>query len=198
VYTPGLAGGLPGRSPSGYGHDEMSIERGRRSDAQTLATYTTLLDKWIVPYLGRKRLREITRETIDNYAAQLRFDGAGAPTINHARSPARCLPPSRRMATPRLEPCRRRASHRTQSAETIDARTPEDVEAIRLQLDPQAAALVSVLAYEGLRPAEADALVWNDVLDDRGRPRERLRVQRAISGDEVTTTKSKRGARRSY
>ena len=24
----------------------------------TLATYTTLLDKWIVPYLGRKRLRE--------------------------------------------------------------------------------------------------------------------------------------------
>jgi hypothetical protein len=48
----------------------------------TLATYTTLLDKWIVPYLGRKRLREITRETIDNYAAQLRLDGAGAPTIN--------------------------------------------------------------------------------------------------------------------
>jgi len=48
----------------------------------TLATYTTLLDKWIVPYLGRKRLREITRETIDNYAAQLRVDGAGAPTVN--------------------------------------------------------------------------------------------------------------------
>jgi hypothetical protein len=31
----------------------------------TLAGYTTLLDRWIVPYLGRKRLREITRETID-------------------------------------------------------------------------------------------------------------------------------------
>jgi hypothetical protein len=48
----------------------------------TLATYTTLLDKWIVPYLGRKRLREISRETIDSYAARLHVDGAGAPTIN--------------------------------------------------------------------------------------------------------------------
>ena len=48
----------------------------------TLATYTYLLDKWIVPYLGRKRLRDITRETIDNYAAALRADGAGVPTIN--------------------------------------------------------------------------------------------------------------------
>ena len=50
----------------------------------TLATYTTLLDKWIVPYLGRKRLREINRETIDSYCARLRVDGAGAPTINRA------------------------------------------------------------------------------------------------------------------
>jgi hypothetical protein len=40
--------------------------------------------------------------------------------------------------------------------------------------------------------AEAYALVWNDALDDRSR-RQRLRVQRAISGAEVTTTKSGRG-----
>src|SRR5919204_660446 len=46
---------------------------------------------------------------------------------------------------------------------------------------------------EGLRPAEAYALVWGDVIDDRGKPRKRLRVQRAISGEEVSTTKSQRG-----
>ena len=97
------------------------------------------------------------------------------------------------MATARLDPVVgvRRVAHTR--AETIDARTPETLEAIRAQLDAQNAALVSVLAYEGLRPAEAYALVWSDVLDDRGRPRERLRVQRAISGGEVTTTKSQRG-----
>jgi integrase len=48
--------------------------------------------------------------------------------------------------------------------------TPETIAAVRAQLDPQNAALVTVLAYEGLRPAEAYALVWSDVLDDRGRP----------------------------
>jgi integrase len=78
-------------------------------------------------------------------------------------------------------------------AETIDARTPETAEAIRRRLDPYNAALVSVLANEGLRLAEAYALVWGDVMDDRGKPRKRLRVLRAISGEEVSTTKSQRG-----
>jgi integrase len=145
----------------------------------TLATYTTLLDKWIVPYLGRKRLREITRETIDNYAARLRVDGAGGPTINRTLGLLQGVfhraVEWRRLAWNPVVGVRRVAHPR---AETIDARTPEIVEAIRAQLDTQNAALVSVLAYGGLRPAEAYALVWSDVLDDRGRPRERLRVQR--------------------
>jgi integrase len=160
----------------------------------TLATYTTLLDKWIVPYLGRKRLREITRETIDNYSARLRVDGAGAPTINRALGVLQGVLHRavewRRLAWNPVVGVRRVAHSR---AETIDARTPETVEAIRAQLDPANAALVGVLAYEGLRPAEAYALVWADVVDDRGRPRERLRVQRSISGEEVSTTKSGRG-----
>ena len=51
---------------------------------------------------------------------------------------------------------------------------------------------MSVLAYEGLRPAEAYALEWRDVLDDQGKPRKRLWVQRSLSGDEVSTPKSAR------
>ena len=85
----------------------------------------------------------------------------------------------------------RRLSH-TRAA-TIDARTPETVEAIRRQLDQQNAALISILAYVGLRPGEAYALVWGDVLDDAGRPRKNLRVYSALSDGQVTTTKSKRG-----
>jgi integrase len=160
----------------------------------TLATYTTLLDKWIVPYLGRKRLREITRETIDTYAAQLRVAGAGAPTVNRALGLLQGVfhraVEWRRLAWNPVVGVRRIAHTR---AETIDARSPETVETIRARLDPQNAALVSVLAYEGLRPAEAYALVWGDVIDDRGRPRKRLRVQRALSGQEISTTKSHRG-----
>jgi integrase len=83
----------------------------------------------------------------------------------------------------------------------IDAR-PEMVEAIRLQLRQADAVLVSVLAYEGLRPGETYTLEWRDVLDDAGLPRDRMRVERALSARTASTTKSKRyresaGARRS-
>jgi integrase len=160
----------------------------------TLASYTTLLDRWIVPYLGRKRLREIDRQTIDAYCARLRDDGAGIPTVNralgllqgvfHRAVEWRRLPWNPVVGVRRLTHTR---------AATIDARTPETVEAIRQQLDPQNAALVSVLAYEGLRPGEAYALAWADVLDDRDRSRRRLRVHAALSDGQVMTTKSQHG-----
>jgi len=51
----------------------------------TLASYVHPLDKWIVPYLGRLRMRDLTREAIDGYRASLVAAGAGAPTVN------RCL-----------------------------------------------------------------------------------------------------------
>ena len=143
----------------------------------TLATYTTLLDKWIVPYLGRKRLRDVTRQTVDSYCAQIRVDGAGAPTVNRTLGLLQGVfhraVEWRRLAWNPVVGVRRVAHSRSQ---TIDAREPETVELIRAQLDPQNAALVSVLAYEGLRPAEAYALEWRDVLDDRGKPRKRLRA----------------------
>ena len=159
----------------------------------TLGTYTYLLDKWIVPYLGRKRLRDITRETIDTYAAALRADGAGAPTINRTLGVLqgvfhRAVEWRRLQWNPVLGV--RRLTHVRD--ESIDARTPETVEAIRAQLDAGDAALVSVLAYEGLRPGEAFALRWHDILDDRGRARPRLLVQRAVSGEQLSTTKSQR------
>jgi integrase len=91
-----------------------------------------------------------------------------------------------------VESSRRHAAANARRSDTIDARTPETVEAIRARLDQQNAALVSILAYEGLRPAEAYALEWRDVLDDRGKPRKRLVVRRSLSGDEVSTPKSAR------
>jgi integrase len=125
----------------------------------TLATYATLLDKWVVPYLGRKRLRDITRQTIDAYTAQLRIDGAGVPTVNRTLGLLQGVfhraVEWRRLAWNPVVGTRRLAHRRS---DTIDARAPETVEAIRARLDQQDAALVSVLAYEGLRPAEAYAL----------------------------------------
>jgi integrase len=167
----------------------------------TLGSYAYVLDRWIVPYLGRLRLRDISRETIDQYRAELRAAGAGTPTINRALAILQGV--LRRAVEWRRLPSNPvaglvRLSHLRDAS--IDARTPEQVEAIRAAIIERSsgnpvrradAALVSILAYEGLRPGEAFALEWSDVLD-RGRPRDRLRVVRGLSERDVTTPKNAR------
>lgn len=76
--------------------------------------------------------------------------------------------------------------------EAIDAKPPEVVEAIRAVMRFDAAVHVSVLAYEGLRPGEAFALQWRDLLDNAGKPLPRVRVQRALSAHKLSTTQSRR------
>jgi integrase len=160
----------------------------------SLSSYAYMIDRWITPYLGAYRLRELTREAIDAYRASILAAGAGAPTVNRSLAILqgvlrravewRCMPANPVAGAARVRHVRDTA---------IDARTPETVEAIRANLERRDATLVSVLAYIGLRPAEALALQWRDVLDEQGKPRTRLRVQRALSGGRVSTTKSRRG-----
>lgn len=154
-------------------------------------TYKYVLNRWLVPYLGELRLRELTREAVDTYVASMVKAGAKPPTVNRSLGILqgimrravewRRIPANPVAGVPRLE-------HRRSTS--IDARTPEQVELVRSRLIKEAgrshAALVSVLAYEGLRPSEAVALDWADVLDSAGKPRARLRVR---------GTKSKRAMR---
>ena len=157
----------------------------------TLATYTTLLDKWIVPYLGRKRLREITRQTIDAYAAR---SASTAPARRRSTARSAC---SRASSTARSSGGASPGTPSSASAGSPHAATERSTRArprrsrrSARQLDPPNAALVSVLAYEGLRPGEAFALEWRDVLDDRGRatqaaPRPARALRRGGLDDEV-------------
>lgn len=159
----------------------------------TLASYAPTLDRWVIPYLGRMRLRDLTREAVDTYRFNLVAAGAGAPTVN------RCLAVLQG-ALQRAVEWRRiqsnpvagvvRLKHTRSSA--IDARRPEEVELVRAAMGIRDAALVSVLAYEGLRPAEAFALTWRHVLGADGLPRDALLVELALSNHELSTTKSSR------
>jgi len=159
----------------------------------TLESYAYTLDRWVVPYLGPLRLRDLTRESVDNFAASLTAAGARAPTVNRVLAILqgilnRAVEWRRIPANPVVGVSRLR--HVRDSG--IDARTPEQVEEIRATLDLDDATLVSVLAYEGLRPAEAYVLEWRDVLDTKGLPRPRVRVARSLSDRTLSTPKSKR------
>jgi integrase len=63
---------------------------------------------------------------------------------------------------------------------------PAVVEAIRGQLHQRDAALVSLLAYAGLRPGEALALTWGDVRENTAV------VDKAVAHGEVKDTKTRR------
>lgn len=159
----------------------------------TLANYPYVLDKWLMPYLGTYTLRELTRETIDAYKADIHAAGAGAPTVNRALALLqgilhRAVEWNRLPHNPAVGV--RRLPHTRDDG--IDARTPEEVEAIRAQLGLQDAALVSVLAYQGTRPGEALALRWSDILDRNEDPREHIYIQRALSDGQIAPTKSGR------
>jgi len=160
----------------------------------TLISYAHVIDKWLLPYLGRLRMRDLSSEAIAEWAGAMQRDGAGAPTVNRALGILqgilrravewRRIPFNPVAGTPRIAHVR---------SASIDAHTPEDIELIRSGLIRKQAALVSILAYEGLRTGEAFALEWHDALDGRGRPRDRLLVRRAISGDRIGPPKNGRG-----
>jgi integrase len=159
----------------------------------TLASYGYQLDRWIIPFLGDIPLRDFSRETIDCYVAELCAAEARPPTVN------RCLAITQGILQRALQWGRittnpvagvPRLAHARDGR--ITAQTAEIVEAIRRRLQRQDAALVSVLAYEGLRPGEVFALEWRDVLDEEGRARAGIVVRRALSDHQISLPKSTR------
>lgn len=159
----------------------------------TLADYALKIDKWLIPYLGTTPLRDINRELIDGWKATLLDDGAGRSSVNKTQAILQGIL-NRAVEWKRLphNPVVGAAKLPVQRDPGIDARTPEEVETIRAVLDTLDATLVSILAYEGLRPSEAYALRWIDVLTRDHQPRERLLVNKGLSDGQLTLTKTGR------
>jgi len=127
----------------------------------------------VLSRLGEYELRRITPAVIAGFADELRRDGVGDPTVRKVLSPGRislC-----RFASPSRG--RRRA---------VRPLPPATVEQLRrLMPTDQDVALVSVLAYAGLRPGEALALTWADVGERT------ILVERSVALGEVKETKTR-------
>jgi integrase len=123
---------------------------------RTRTIYKQTWAKHILPRLGHLELREITPAVVEDFRAQLEHGGAGAPTVIKALALLQGIL-GRAVVRGRIpaNPVREIKKPRQRQTRDPSPLAPQVVEAIRAQLDQRDATLVSLLAYQGLRPDEA-------------------------------------------
>jgi integrase len=131
---------------------------------KTQALYAGLYDGHISPVLGGYRLREITSEVIGRWQADRLAVGARVESTRKALTLLGGIL-QRAVEAGRIGSNPQRLVRKAAPAATPEVRplAPATVEAIRALLRPRDAVFVSLLAYAGLRPQEARALLWAHV-----------------------------------
>jgi integrase len=142
----------------------------------TRVRYGYLYDKHVLPELGPLTLRELTPEVITRWQSDRLAAGGAAVAVREAlkllgsilqRAVEAELLPTNPARAVRKAPLPHRPEVRPMA--------PIAVERMRAASTPRNAALLSVLAYAGLRPGEALALRWGDIREKT------LLIERAIS-----------------
>jgi integrase len=152
---------------------------------KTLLHYEQLLNKHVLPQLGALELREITSETIARWQADRLAAGHGRVAIRHAFDLLGSIL-QRAFEGGQIQANPARAVRKAQRPRRAEVRplSPATIERMRVASSPRDAALLSVLAYAGLRPGEALALQWGDIREQT------LLVERAASLGEEKDTKT--------
>jgi hypothetical protein len=130
-------------------------------DESTREVYAQIWAKHLLPRVGGYELRELTPALVEDLRAQMHAAKVGEPTQIKAlgilqgickRAVVRGLIPS----NPVLPVDKPKQTTRSQ----LEPLSPLVVETIRAQLEPADAMLVSILAYAGPRPEEAQRRRW--------------------------------------
>jgi integrase len=130
----------------------------------TRRRYLEVWGSYLLPRLGDHQLREINSLMVEDLRAQLAKQGLGAASQRKAilllqgilrRAVVRGLLP--------VNPVSDVDKPKTPLPARPQPLSPQTVEAIRALLRPRDAMIVSVMAYAGLRPDEAQAARWQDV-----------------------------------
>jgi integrase len=151
----------------------------------TRRRYGHLYDKHILPELGPLSLIEITPEVISRWQSDRLAAGGGPVAVRDAGTLLggilqRALESGHLQTNP-VRAVRKPLLPRRKEVRPL---APIVVERIRSVASPRDAALLSVLAYAGLRPGEALALRWQDVREQT------ILIERALSLGEEDDTKT--------
>jgi integrase len=129
----------------------------------TPITRAQLLDKWIEPYLGGVRLRDLGTARVRERLLTSRVTGARPASATPRTEPCRRPSASRHGTGSYRRPCQgiRRAPHTPARPRAL---TPAEIERIRQEMPTaRGALLVALMAYGGLRPEEVVPLRWSDL-----------------------------------
>jgi integrase len=156
---------------------------------KTRTDYRGVWERHVRGRLGGYRLRDVTPAVVDEFRAELRVAGVGEATLAKAltllSSMFRCAVTWDRVDR---NPLREIRIPQPKRLPLVRPAPPKRVEAMRCALASEGrvadAALISVLAYAGLRPQEARALQWGDIGERT------LRIERAAAGSAVKATKT--------
>ena len=135
---------------------------------RTQDDYTWVYDRYIAPRLGGIRLSEITVETIERFRFDLERDGVGRASVRRCLVVLQSILQAgvrwRRIPSNPAREARKPSAQRERAVVPLTPRQVEEIRARMMECGRHGdAALVSVLAYAGLRPQEALALEWRHV-----------------------------------
>jgi integrase len=155
--------------------------------ASTQLHYARVRDLHLLPHLGQYKLREISPRLVNRFRADLLRNGVGAPTARKTLAVLQSMlafaVQEERIESNPVAKIRKPSGLPTRVVRPLP---PLTVERLRRRLPMEGAALVSVLAYAGLRPGEALGLRWSDV------GARVLSIERAASLGVLKTTKTGR------
>jgi integrase len=137
--------------------------------ASTRADYEGVGAKWILPYLGARKLNSIRRTDVADWLDRIRADGASDPTARKAYVVARrVFSRAVKMELIRSNPASAQEVPKPRPA-PVDALTDVDLWTLADAVEPRYRALVLVLGYAGPRIGEAIALRVGDFDPKTGR-----------------------------
>lgn len=124
-------------------------------------------DKWIIPYLGKMRLGEVDRQDVRDLRAWMRRRKATVYTANRAVEVlSAALGAAVDDGLLDSNPCRGLKKLPRDRVQRRRAASLAEAEAIRHYMTTDRdRAILSLLAYAGLRPSEVYSLRWEDVRD---------------------------------
>jgi len=152
--------------------------------AKTQLTRIGYVEKWIDPYLGSVPLRDLGRARVREWRAEIMRDGSRPVNTNNiVRVLSSALGTAADEGMIPANPCLRLGRVPTEPTERKawpPAAVNEIINAMPTQRDR---AIVAIMAYAGLRPAEVVALRWEDVRSGT------IHVWRSVQVGSVKTAK---------